>query len=361
MSIEILHSDVIPVGWDILVKHCRWGSFYHSSCNLKLIKALTPGRMFFIYCMENGKISGGIAYTVHEGPSGKVINSLPYFGSYGDAVLLPETSAETEAALYNALIAECKKLDALCLTVITSPFADDEHFNAVKKALNPTFTDERLCQITNIPEYCGESRAEYFDKLMNVFEGRARTAYRKASKCGFAMKHCETDAETLAFASIHKDNIGGKGGIFKTEQFFKEVLNISEEKPDNAELAIVMDNDKLIGGCALFYWGDTVEYHTTCLRNEYRPMGPLNKIIVEKMLEYGMKGYRRWNFGGTWKSQTGVYNFKKSFGAKDHHYYYYTVFFRDLDRIRKMSSRDVLCDYPLRFVIPFSELENTDI
>lgn len=353
---EIHYSDKIPDGWDELVKSCDWGSFYHSSINISLIESMTCGKPYFIFSMENGVLSGGIAYTVHDGPEGKVVNALPYYGSYGSAVLRTDSEQGLEAALYKALLTRCKELDAICLTVITSPFADAGHHRNVELALNPTFTDPRICQISHLPEYAGESKDAYFEKLMLGFEGRARTAYRKIIKTDFTLDRCETEDDALAFYSIHKENIGAKGGIFKTEDFFLRTFRYAKEKPEEAELAIVKDAGKLIGGVVFFYWKDTVEYHSTCLKDDYRSIGPLNKIIVEKMLEAGMKGYKYWNFGGTWKSQEGVYNFKKSFGAQDHPYFYYTVFFKKLDKIREMSQEALLTGYPLCFVIPFSEL-----
>lgn len=353
---EIHYSDKIPPGWDDLVKSCEWGSFYQSSINLWLIETLTCGKPYFIFSTENGVLTGGIAYTVHDGPEGKVVNALPYYGSYGSAVLRADSGVGLEKGLYQAFLARCKELDAICATVITSPFATEEHHRNVKLALNPTFTDPRICQISRLPEYAGESQDAYFERLMLGFEGRARTAYRKIIKTNFTLARCETESDALAFFAIHRENIKAKNGIFKIEDFFRGVFRRSMEKPEDVEIAIVKDGDTLVGGVILFYWGNTVEYHSTCLKDDYRSIGPLNKIIVEKMLEAGMKGYKYWNFGGTWKSQEGVYNFKKSFGAQDHPYFYYTVFFKKLDKIRKMSQDELLTGYPLCFVIPFSEL-----
>jgi len=104
---------------------------------------------------------------------------------------------------------------------------------------------------------------------------------------------------------------------------------------------------------------DTVEYHTTCLREDYRSAGPLNRIVIDKMIKYGMAGFRYWNFGGTWKSQTGVYKFKKSFGAQDHPYFYFTKFFRDLERVKALRPETIVRDYPLCYVVPFSEIEGS--
>ena len=41
------------------------------------------------------------------------------------------------------------------------------------------------------------------------------------------------------------------------------------------------------------------------------------------------RGCRRFNFGGTWTTQDGVYRFKARFGAADMPYRYYVIRLRD--------------------------------
>lgn len=248
-------------------------------------------------------------------------------------------------------------MDALCLNVITSPFADSVHHEKVKAILNPDFVDKRFCQISHLPEYNGENSEDYTEKIFSMLQGRARTAYRKVVKHNFELRRCLAEPEALEFANIHIENIEAKGGIFKTDDFFLKAFEMSESNPGNAELAVILDRGKLIAGVVLFYFKDMVEYHTTCLKDEYRSIGPLNRIIVEKMVNAGMAEYRYWNFGGTWKTQEGVYRFKQSFGARDHVYFYYTIFFRDLDKVKTMTPEDILSGYPYCYVIPFSEFD----
>lgn len=355
-TIEVINN--VPSGWDSLVADCRWGSFYHSGKNLELIQAQTQAQ---IVCVEakdpDGRLCGGLALVAMPGPMGVVVNALPYFGSYGDALCLPSTTPAMEQALYKAALTYCGSLDALCLTVITSPFGNNAHHERVREFLQPTYTDERCCQIRHLPPRDNSLHEDYAEKVLAGMEGRARTAYRKVVKSGLVLGRVESEEEAVEFSEIHRENIGGKGGVFKTEAFFRLVFDMSRRDPEHVEMAVVRDGTRLAGGVVLFYFKDMVEYHTTCLREEYRSIGPLNRIIVDRMVEAGMKGYRYWNFGGTWRSQSGVYQFKKSFGAQDHPYFYYTRFFRDLDKVRCLTPPDILRDYPLSFVIPFKELE----
>jgi len=349
----------IPQMWEELLSVCSWGSFYQSKDNFRIINKLIQSKLSFLsfYNIEK-QLMGGLAVAVTDGQLGPVVNCLPYFGSYGDALVHPDAPPGAEGALYLFLINESRKLDALCLTVITSPFADELHHLRVREFIAPTFIDERCSQIVHMPEYNGEGNKIYADKVLTQMQGRARTAYKKIIKSELTIGSVESEAEALTFAKIHKDNIGGRGGIFKTEEFFKLIFAMSREAPEKAEMAVVHDGNAIVAGVVLFYFKDTVEYHTTCLRDEYRSLGPLTRVVVDKMIAAGMKGYRYWNFGGTWKTQEGVYRFKESFGSVDHPYYYYNLFFRDLDRVKKMTSQEIVHAYPLCYVIPFSELNS---
>jgi hypothetical protein len=355
-----LHVDVAaeaPPGWDALVESCPWGTFYQAGTNLQVIRSATKANLAFLTARDGaGALAGGLALGTQEGPWGKVVNCLPYFGSYGDAVTAPGAPPEVQRVLYLTLLDHARSIDALCVTVITSPFADGDHHRLVQSAIEPTFVDDRCCQITHLPPAAGSSRQQYLEQVMGVFEGRARTAYRKAVKPGYQLRRAATAQEARAFAEIHRDNIGGKGGVFKTQAFFDTAFELSQARPDQAELAIVLDGSKVVAGTVLFYFRDTVEYHTTCLLESCRSAGPLNQIIVERMVDAGLKGMRFWNFGGTWRSQEGVYNFKKSFGAVDHPYFYFTRFLRDVESVRRRSAAEIVQAYPLSFVIPFSQL-----
>jgi len=76
------------------------------------------------------------------------------------------------------------------------------------------------------------------------------------------------------------------------------------------------------------------------------------------MQDAANKRCKNWNWGGTWLSQTGVYDFKKKWGTSDYPYYYYTKLFNE--RVRFSSKGALLKDYPGFFVLPFSELVETE-
>lgn len=359
---KVIVSDICPENWDSLVERCTWGTFYHTSDYLRLIEPVADSKAGYICAFGGEELTGGIPFMVCEGPLGAVVNCLPYFGSFGEAVIAPNAPDDTLQHMYHTLIAHCRDINALSLTVITSPFASENHNEDVKAILCPTFVDSRICQITHLPEYSGETEKEYMTKIMASLQGRARTAYRKILDAGMKLHKAETKQDMLDFADLHIDNIQKKNGSFHPEEFFHNAFQLLNRKPAAAEFSMMTksrsSNDStLTAGAVYFYFRDTVQYYATCLHNDYRSIGPMNRIIVEKMVEAGMSGLRYFNFGGTWKSQEGVYRFKQSFGAVDHSYFYNVRIFRDLEKLIKMSQADIAAAYPFFYVIPFSELE----
>jgi Acetyltransferase (GNAT) domain len=349
-------SENRPDGWNSLSEACSWGSFYHSARNLDLVQAVAAVRVYYLSCYKNGQLTGGISFGVKNGISGPVVNCLPYFGSYGDALVERDGDTEAEKLLYRSLLQHCHEMNALSLTVISSPFAGKSHHGRLLQFLRPSFTENRICQISHIPAYNGEARDTYRDKILGMMQGRARTAYKKVARAGFELRRAESESEVLAFASIHQQNIGAKGGIFKTKEFFLKVFRMSQDDANGSEMAVVLDNGNVVAGVVLFSFKDMVEYHSVCLSDSYRSISPIYQIIVERMVDAGMAGCRLWNFGGTWNSQVGVYKFKRSFGALDYPYHYYNVFFRDLEAVRQMRQKDIIRAYPLYYVVPFSEV-----
>ena len=355
MQIALHQSFSPPVCWDDLVSSCPWGTFFHSSQNAALVNALTPASVSWFVASSEGAPAGGIAFGVQDGPLGPVVNCLPYFGSYGDALLSPGVAPETENALYDALLDHCRAIGALSLTVITSPFSDTTHHDRVQAMIVPDFLEERLCQATPLPTPQEASREAYGRVLFNRYEGRARTSCRRAVNEGLTVRAAVSRLEIEALAALHRGNIGGKGGVYKTEAFFDLVWQAGQDRPNSARVLLAMRQGSLAGGAVFFRFAGIAEYHTTGMDMDCRSLGPLNLVIHEAMIDAGLSGCAWMNFGGTWKSQDGVYKFKRSFGAVDLPYVYCTRIFRDLDILRSMSPPQLVKAYPLAFVLPFSE------
>ena len=81
----------------------------------------------------------------------------------------------------------------------------------------------------------------------------------------------------------------------------------------------------------------------------------LKSNLTEAMKDAMLRGYDNWNWGGTWLSQGGVYDFKKRWGTSEHPYYYFTqVFNQD---VLSLSKAVLVKDYLGFYVVPFDALK----
>ena len=69
------------------------------------------------------------------------------------------------------------------------------------------------------------------------------------------------------------------------------------------------------------------------------------------MLEGVAAGYSNWNWGGTWNSQTGVYDFKKKWGTTTYHYKYHTKIFSE--KLISQPIDELAAEYQGFYLYPF--------
>jgi len=289
---------------------------------------------YMIYLDENSKIQGVLPLMIMNGSSGKVINSLPFYGSNG-GILASSSGAFNELfTWYNTFI---KRSEVASATYIEHPLLTYD----IPK-INSQFIDRRISQITNISEA---------DNLMDIFHYKTRNMVRKAIKNNIEVK---VDNTALPFLiKTHQNNMKSIGGIAKDDSFFYQLENHLEEGND-FNIYVAYLNGVKIAALLILYFNKTVEYFTPVIVQDYRHLQPLSLIIYKAMQNAKDKGYFYWNWGATWISQEGVYRFKKRWGAKDTYYNYYTTL--NNSSILSQTPNYFLNEYKNFYVVPFTEL-----
>ena len=152
---------------------------------------------------------------------------------------------------------------------------------------------------------------------------------RRAEKEGVGVI-ISNDEKALNFLrQTHKENMLAVGGIPKELGFFDLVKSIMPDASWNVFMATI--DGKPIAGLLLFYFNKTVEYFTPAVLASHRRTQALALVIFEAMKDAMKKGYKNWNWGGTWLSQDGVYEYKKRWGTSVYPYFYYThIFNKDI-------------------------------
>jgi hypothetical protein len=338
-----------------LVLDAEEGMLFHSLEWRELLdRMLDSARPRYLLAVEDDAVLGVLPTLVHKNDRfGNVLNSLPFFGSHGGAVVrsdLPPSKRRTVKAtllsyLQSTLVEE---EDCVLSTVITTPFETDH--DVYEQELSSEFRDYRIGQIK---EFTDESH----DDLLYDIEKRCRTAIRKANKAGVTVrKSDDVSAHMEQLREGHFEHMESIDGYAKPSSFFEEVPRVFERNSE-FDLYVAEYEDQTVCLVLLCYFGDFVEYLLPVTDPEYRSKYPTNLLIYEAMRDAIDRGFRYWNFGGTWVSQGGVYRFKRSFEPDDIEYDYHVSVHGDVDPILTSSPAELRHEYEYCYVVPFDELE----
>lgn len=316
------------------------GVLYQSPKWLRLIDRLVPGRLLLTVASDDRGTRGVLPAKVNA-PSGggTVINSLPYFGSYG-GVLADEERVRRR--LLAAFARRATDEDVRTATLVENPFEPDSC-----DPFPSEFRTERIVQVTELSDEDADE-----DRLMARFAGSGRRNVRKAREEGVrvAVRNDRLDA----VAEIHRANMEAKGGTPKSPAFFEAVR--TELAPEEDFRVYVAERDeRLLAALLVFYHRSTAEYYVPATRLEARSLQPMPLIILHALRDAAAAGISRWNWGGTWPSQTGVYRFKRKWASRERRYRYHTLV--NDPSVLDARPEDLLERHPGYFVIPFDALD----
>ena len=325
---------------------------YTSLPYLKMLKSILNCDIEIIISYVENELVGffPIAFKTDE-KYGTVCNSLPFYGSNGGMIVSPELN---HTLIREALLEEFERIvkskNCIAYTIISNPL-DTEGDSWLKQNVRYDLLDERIGQITHFPSVVGD---DVRIQLMNTFDDPRPRNIRRAQNKGVTVKVLRTQESLDFLYNTHYDNITAINGIAKKKQFFTSVPQYF--KNDEYKVYVAELDGKKIAALLLFYYNKTVEYFTPAVVEEFRNIQPTSYIIYEAMLDAIKAGYEKWNWGGTWHSQGGVYDFKKKWGTNDHKYFYYSKINEDF--IYRMREEELLIKFQYFFVLPFYALKN---
>ena len=286
---------------------------------------------------DNNGIEAVLPIMVLEGSLGKVVNSLPFYGSNG-GILGASSSARQELLdYYNQFVSA---------TGVVAATYNEHPFHRNVEKIKHTYVEHRIAQVTKL---------EPQDDLMSLFHQKTRNMIRKATKLGITAR---TDNLSFDFlVSTHEKNMAAIGGKAKAPLFFEKINQLFEPGQDYNIFVASMDG-RDVAALLVLYFNRTAEYFTPVIEQEYRSTQALSLLIKYAMEEAQSRDMKFWNWGGTWPSQEGVYRFKKRWGATEQEYKYFTYVPEPALVVTK-SKDFLLNEYPDFFVVPFSELQDS--
>ena len=315
MSIRAAAPDA---RWDAVVAG-DGGLIFASSGYLALIEHHLDGtRPRHLAAYRDDELVGVLPSFTKCAPGfGCVNNSSPFYGSHG-GVYTTLGGAARDACVRELLDAwkeQCAE-DECDVANLVEPLGNrDAHL--YDAALSPWRSDDRIGQVV-------DPIAADPDARLAGYHQKTRNMVRKAQRQGLELR--EERAAVDFLHAVHAENLATIGGRAKPAHFFRA---LGEHLGDAWTIYTASLDGERVAGLLVLWFGDCVEYYTPVTRAAFRAAQPMTLLVHHALGEAAARGCRRFNFGGTWTTQEGVYRFKARFGATDVPYRYYVLRLRD--------------------------------
>ena len=343
VSTTVVDLDVAsePAWADFVAGHPE-GLLYYGLRYRDFLVDVTGATPRYRVAMRGGAIVGVMPTMERDGPLGRVLNALPFFGSYGAPLGVDE---EAVAALLADWTRRAEAPGVAAATMIANPIAAH-----ALPAIPFDAEDERTGQFTPLP---AAERAE--DALLDAIDATARRNIAHARKAGVSVRE---DPDAFAFLeATHRANMAEIGGLAKPPSYFAATPRRFRHGEDWRLYVASLDGVP-VAAVLLFYANGVVEYFTPAITPEGRRSQATALILFEAMVAAARRGFRSWNWGGTWPDQDGVFRFKRKWGAEPRPYRY-LVSIRDR-RVLTTPRAELLAAYPWFYVVPFRLLDGHD-
>lgn len=326
--------------YEKFIRSLEAGLLFYSVKYKNFLEKLLTCKSEYWVVHDNWNIKGVLPLMFKDGKYGTVVNSLPFYGSNGGFLTWDEEATK----MLNEKYAELLSSDKIAASnFVTNPLLSCEIIP------NHTLTEERIGQFTSM-----NFKIDIEGNLMNSFHYKVRNTIRKALR---EVDRIAIDNTCFDFLrDTHIENMIFIGGKPKSDRFFSLISECFLAGTDyNIYVAYNKENIPM-SALLLFYYNNVTEYYTPVIKNKFRNLQPLSALIFRAMADAAAKGYKKWNWGATWKSQTSVYLFKSRWNTQDIFYKYYCKI--NNEKIYFSSPAELSSEYSDFFVIPFNKLQS---
>lgn len=327
-------------------------TIYHTLAFRQFLAQALGATPQYLIAHEDTRIVGVLpCFEATHTQHGKVLNSLPWYGSHGGCLVLPNCAARVRHALLQAYAAAAAQEDVLFATMIL-PLDEQASAPEYAATLRPNVVELRNSQVTHLPAQGPDAAAELEATLWQ----KTRNLVRKARKQDFELGVEDDDAAWEFLGAVHAENMAMIGGRAKPRAHFQALrATIPREW---RQLFVAKLADEPVAAVLLLRHGMAVEYLTPVIRHEFRSRQPLSFLIWHGMLQAIRDGFRFWNWGGTWATQATLHHFKAGWGAQDQPYSY-MVHAKPRALAALRLNRSALSEaYPFFYTYPYHLLDS---
>lgn len=302
-----------------------------------LLAELLGAQPQYAVALREGRMVGALPLLALDGPFGRVLNSLPYFGSNGGPLT---AEPEAEQALLTWYKDAAGDSTVAASTVIENPLSPSR-----RKPVHD-LTDVRIGQVTPLADGHGPR-----EDILAGLKGSVRRDVNKALRVGVEVR---TEGDALDdLQSLHVRSMSAIGAQVKSPEFFAAIPRHFRHGEDfNVYVARLAG--EVVAALLVFYCGRSVDYYVPATSPDHRKMAPMAAILHQAMTDASRRGFEHWNWGGSWPSHESLQRFKASWGGVRAEYRYWTKV--NEPRLLASAPQTLLDAYAGFFVVPFSAL-----
>ena len=315
-----------------------------------LLGALQPGTedvSFLARDRRDGRIVAALPGMLKTAGGLACYNSLPFFGP-NVGILMADadpSSCRAVAELLTTAAIQAAASAGAVTAVFYSGFRP-----AGGPVENPAFD---AWPVVRIP------RATLFQKLPLSGEpdwpSTRRYDVRKAIQCGVTTKAgVLDDAEFDRFWGMYGDNCRERDIPAKPKAALKELC-----RPENAHRVrtyLAFRHEKIVAGLMMMWSKSTASYYLPCVDPEFTSSQPQPLLIDVACRDAIQSGLQYWNWESSPNPESGVYKFKRKWGATELGYEIVVVPFVEGRALSEIGRERLAQLFPFYFVYPYDRL-----
>jgi hypothetical protein len=312
---------------------------YHYPFYRNMLTTIEMGEPIYLGARREGKLIGYLPAFMKNSAAGVVVGSLPYFGPNAGVLCGNERPEEVHSALLEELAQRARAMNAISCAIYT-PFQ---------------FRDLELYE-NALPGWEVVEKFTQYQRLDQSVPGKGiRYDLRKAERLGVTVSSNVTAGRMATFYSIYEQNCH-EFGIPLKPQTAVDWLSRAELDAKHVRLYFAFHEGRMIGGLMMIWSAKVASYYIPCSLTEVRILQPSTVLIGAAMAEAREQGIEFWNWESSPGRNSGVYQFKKKWGAVESEYRIYIQTFAGRDRLRELGRAGIAREFPYYFVWPFDRL-----
>jgi hypothetical protein len=316
---------------------------YHYPFYRNTLQSINIGEPYYIgVCDESNILTAIFPGFMKHTEMGTVYSSLPFFGPNSGLLFnkMDVNPREIYQLVFEELFHEFEKHNMISASFYTN-FFDNSDYKYYDSFLNDSLVIDKFTNVTPLQTYESSSTIAY--------------DIRKATKLGVQVRLIENVNDIKAIYDIYKQNCLDYNIPIKPYNCIENLIKKQNEQ--NVETYIATFNEEIISALVMVFSPMTSSYYLPCTLPEYRTYQPMSFLIDYAITESLKKGRKYWNWESSPSKESGVYKFKKKWGAIDGEYRIYIKSFKDIEFYKTLGQEKIAAFFPYYFVYPFNKLK----